>query len=373
MAPAVTMNPIDLAVSLKRDGVGPLYALVGEEDYLRDQALGNLRAATLDDPTDPFNCDVVYGDEATADDILTCALAPPVFARRRLVVVRQAERLPARESERLLDYLQHPCESATVVFVAAKLDGRLKFSQSLAQASTMVNCNPPWESQLGPWVSLEATRLGVVLDASATAALKEVAGESLYAMRAELEKLAAYVPPGRKADASDVAALRGKEPGASAFDLAEAIANGHRARALWILARTIEAGEPPLKTLGALVWQYRRIWKCKEQLRLGRRDGEVTRMLRMDLAAARRFVGMFSDEDLRAAWRRFAETDGLLKGGSAGAGVRIMEALLLALCDRQGNAGSSPTAPGPHERRQTPTGKKLSNVRTVKTVKQSAR
>ncbi len=373
MAPAVTMNPVDLAASLKRDGVGPLYALVGDEDYLRDQALGSLRAAVLDDPSDAFNCDVFYGDEATADDVLTCALEPPVFARRRLVVVRQAERLPARESERLLDYLQHPCESATVVFVAAKLDGRLKFSQSLAQTSTMVNCNPPWESQIGSWVAMEATRLGVALDASATAALKEVAGESLYAMRAELEKLAAYLPPGQRADASHVAALRGKEPGASAFDLAQAIADAHRPRALWILARTVEAGEPPLKTLGALVWQYRRIWKCKEQLRLGGRDGEVTRMLRMDLSAARRFVGKFSDEHLRAAWQRFIETDGLLKGGSAGTGARNMEALLLALCDLQESANASPAASGPHERRQPPTGKKLSNVRTVKTVKQSAR
>jgi DNA polymerase-3 subunit delta len=155
--------------------------------------------------------------------------------------------------------------------------------------------------------------------------------------------------------------------------LAQAIADRHRARALWILARTVEAGEPPLKILGALVWQYRRLWKCKEQLRLGGREGEVARTVRMDPTAARSFVGKFSDEHLRDALQRFLETDGRLKGGSAGAGVRIMETLLLALCARPGRTNASPTNPGAHERRPAPSSKKLSNVRTVKTVKRSAR
>jgi DNA polymerase-3 subunit delta len=203
--------------------------------------------------------------------------------------------------------------------------------------------------------------------------LKEVAGESLYAMRSELEKLVAYLPPGQTANASHVEALRGKEQGASAFDLAQAIAERHRARALWILARTVEAGEPPLKILGALVWQYRRLWKCKEQLRLEGREGEVARTLRMDPSTARGFLGQFSDEHLRDAMRRFLDTDSLLKGGGAGAGIRIMETLLLALCDRTGRGDASPATPGAHGRRPMPTSKTLSNVRTIKTVKRSAR
>ena len=131
-----------------------------------------------------------------------------------------------------------------MIFVAPKLDGRLKFTQALAKAAVTVDCSPLREAQWLPWLRQDAERAGVRLNEEAIELLKEACGGSLYSVRRELEKLAAYVSPGQVVAAGDVATLRGTEPGASVFDLTLAIGEENRGRALAILARNLEAGKP---------------------------------------------------------------------------------------------------------------------------------
>ena len=196
--------------------------------------------------------------------------------------------------------------------------------------------------------------------------LKEVGSESLYAVKRELEKLAAYVPPDRTVQSADVEALRGTESGASVFDLMSAIGAHDHGRALRILARNLENGEAPLRILGALVWQYRRLWKMKEQLKAGGREGEAARTLRMDPSRVRGFLAQFSDVQLTHTFRWFLETDSKLKGGSGSAPVRVMEDLLFRLCGQPSKSASSAARVQPAPPVPRPSGSRpVSNVRTV--------
>jgi len=354
-----------LNAQLSQGTVAPLYAVVGEEDLLRDMALGALKTALLGEGNGDFNCDLFYGDSASGIEIVTCASEVAVFSARRVVVVRAADKLPARECEALLPYLKEPNDTTAMIFAAPKLDGRLKFTQALTRTAVMVDCSPLREAQWLPWLKQEAERVGIRLHEDAIELLKEACGGSLYSVRRELEKLAAYVSPGQAVTAVDVAALRGTEPGASVFDLTLAIGESNRGRVLAILARNLEAGEAPLRILGSLAWQYRRLWKAKEVLQQGGREGEVARTLRMDPSKVRAFLEQFPDLHLHEALRLFLDADAKLKGGSAGRPVRILEDLLLQLCDRM-----RPNAPPPSSRRgsdapQPVRARTISNVRTI--------
>jgi DNA polymerase-3 subunit delta len=354
-----------LNAQLAQGTVAPLYAVVGEEDLLRDMALGALKTALLGEGEGDFNCDLFYGDNASGIEIVTCASEVAVFSARRVVVVRAADKLPARECEALLPYLKEPSDTTAMIFAAPKLDGRLKFTQALTRTAVTVDCSPLREAQWLPWLKQEAERVGVRLHEDAIELLKEACGGSLYSVRRELEKLAAYVSPGQAVTAVDVAALRGTEPGASVFDLTLAIGESNRGRVLAILARNLEAGEAPLRVLGSLAWQYRRLWKAKEVLQQGGREGEVARTLRMDPSKVRAFLEQFPDLHLHEALRLFLDADAKLKGGSAGRPVRILEDLLLQLCDRM-----RPTAPPSSSRRgsdapQPVRARTISNVRTI--------
>jgi DNA polymerase-3 subunit delta len=361
------IKSLELEPRTVKGPLAPLYVVIGEEDYLRDQALATLKRAVCGEAEDAgFNCDVFHGDEDTADRVLSCAMEIPVFAPRRLVVLKQADKWPAKETEKCLSYLSAPHESTILVVAAAKLDRRLKWTQALMQHAVVVDCDPLPDRQIPAWIHREARSFGITVQEDAVLLLKEVAGGSLYALRRELEKLSAYVPTGRPVHLEDVEALRGTEPGASVFDLIIAIGAGAVGRAFTILARNLDAGEAPLRILGALVWQYRRLWKVKDSTRQGGRPGEAGRALGMDPIRATAFLAQFSEAHLHQAFRLFMEADSKLKGGSGGSGKRVLEELLLQLCQRpkpdekpsSGPAGNLPRKPRP-----------VSNVRTIRTGK----
>ena len=368
------MKVYDLQSAIKHHGIQPLYLVSGEEkrsgetremeDCLRDQAVATIKAAVLGGADgEDFNYDVLYGDESDAAEILARATEAPMFGERRLVMVKAADRLPARDRDALLPYLDHPCDSTTLVFVAAKLDRRQRFTKALKERAVTVECSTLPDHHLMDWIRREADRAGVRLNEETILLMKELAvslndleGGALYRVRRELEKLAVYMPEGTEASPADVEAIRGGEPGASVFDLAEAIAARDRGRALRILARNLEAGEVPLRILGSLAWQYRQIWKARDSIR--------QRGVETDYRLQR-----FSEPHLRAAFQMFAEADARLKGGSAGRPVRVMESLLFSLCDRPGGAGQrtpeSTSVRGPQGGKAGGT-RPISNVRTIR-------
>lgn len=336
------MKALDLPAALAKQKLEPLYLIMGEEDHLRAFAVAQLRAAvrgTEDGGLDEFNSEVLYGDECDAPTILDRAGEAPVFAARRLILIKAADKLPARHGEALIPYLRAPSSTTTVAFVCAKMDGRLKWTQALKERAVLIDCSSLIEPQMSAWLTREAEALGLRISQEAAqdlkeyaASLKDSAGGSLGLVRRELEKLTIYVPEGRAATVEDVMAVRGTDAGASVFTMAEAIGGGRRAQALRILGRNLHAGEQPLRILGSLAWQYRQIWKAKEALEGRRSEAEAGRLLRMPTFKVRDFLARFSEAGLQQAFQRFLETDGALKGGSAVAPEILLEQLVLDLC-----------------------------------------
>lgn len=365
----------ELTPSIQQRGLAPLYLVVGEEDYLRDQVMATIKTAALGGQSlEGFNCDLFYGDECTASDILACARDLPAFAERRVVLVKDAEDLPAREVEHLIPYLKGPNDTTTLVILASKLDGRGRFSQTLRDCAVVVECGPLPASQAPGWVRAQAGQLGVRLDEDAVLLLAELAGHSLNLVRRELEKLAAFLPDGAVAGAADVEALRGAQPGASVFDLSAAIGAGDQTRALRIVARNLEAGEVPLRILGSLVWQYRRLWKAHALMERGIPAAELGRGLGIPPFRLREFLGqvrLFSGPQLRRAFELFVETDSALKGGRATAPERLLEKLLLDLCSSKRVTAPSPDQkPAPSVLSPPSSNRKGSRpIKTVRTIR----
>jgi len=68
------MKLYELTTALKKNGPGPLYLVLGEEDELREQAVAAIKAVIPhEEGLGDFNCEVLYGDESDASEILTRA------------------------------------------------------------------------------------------------------------------------------------------------------------------------------------------------------------------------------------------------------------------------------------------------------------
>lgn len=344
------MKHHELQGAIRRNGLAPLYLIVGEEAYLRDEAVAILRASMVREAKhgtrdasrgsegiieDEFNYDVLYADETDATEILSYAQEVSFFSTRRLIIIKWIEKLATRHGEGLIPYLQEPNDTTTLVFVGTKLDGRLKWAQTLKKHATVVECAPLFENQRLTWVKQQAMQLGIKLDENALHLLAETAGEGLYVTRGELDKLASFLPPKTAGSAKDVEAIRGMEPGVSVFDLATAIGFGDRGRALHIVAKNLEAGEAPLRILGALAWQVRRIWKAKSFLTAGTSQSQVARLVGIPPFRATEFfrlIHRWTEPQCAQALELFWEADSALKGGASAAPHRVLDQLILSLC-----------------------------------------
>ncbi len=340
------IKPAELGPSLRKKR---LFLALGEEDCLRDQTIEMIRTHCFSrlksvsggddrsnaDDRDVFSCDVLYGDETNAQEILTRAQEMPFFSNHQVVLLKWADKLPVREGEALIPYFSAPSDSTTLIVSAGKLDGRLKWVQVLKKQAVVVNCAPLYDNQQLGWVRQEAARLGIRLDAEAAGLLKDLASEGLYRVRRELEKLSLYVSTKETVKAYAVVAVQGAEPGASVFDLAGTIIQGNVSQALLIFEKTLESGEAPLRTLGALLWQYRRLWKAKDGLSRGVGEAAVAKSLGVPPFRQGEFFAMVRRVSLShfpEAFKVFSATDRALKGAAAGSPHRILHALVIALC-----------------------------------------
>jgi DNA polymerase-3 subunit delta len=307
----------ELKRQLAAGDLAPLYFVVGEEAPLRDDAVAAIWAAVLgpdDANVGVFNSDVVYGDETEAAEILTLCGNLPMFATRRLVVVKEVGALVAREAERLLPYLRAPVETTCLVLTGGKVDGRVRFFQALRQAAVSVDCAPLDAWALPAWVQDQAGALGLRLDEAARELLIEASGGDLGVLCREMEKLAAYVAPNTRVTAADVEAVQGADTSGSVHDLIDALQRRDRVGSLRFMGKVLDAGEPPLKVLGFLAACWRNMWRARQ----------------------------FSQEMLRD-FELFRETDSRLKGGGGGRRKERleMERLVLNLCRGAGRATPS--------------------------------
>ena len=342
------MNVQDFQRQIKSQSLAPLYLIIGEEPFFRDQVLELFRLAAQneehhdvadgsmsDETLSMFQADVVYGDETSASEILGLAEEVSFFTSRRRLFVKWADKLSARDGELLIPYFKSPNESTTLVFAAPKLDGRTKWVQTLKKQAVVVDCAPLIENQRAGWVTQQARDMGLQLEAQALEMLSDQANEGLYVVMRELEKLSAYLSNGQRVKVEDVELVRGKLPGISVFDWSEAVARGDHARALDIVAKNLETGEAPLRMLGAFLWQMRRIWKARAMLREGKDQSQAARQAGIPPFRAREFMQQvqgWEESHLRQAWTVFANADSALKGGRAAQPKLILDDLVIQLC-----------------------------------------
>lgn len=281
------LTPAALRTQIASGSIGPLYALVGEDDAEKAAVAGEF-TEMVDEGLRAFNVDRLYGGDADVDDLVQASATLPMMAPRRLVIVVEAEKLliPKRESkaaeeeqERLEAFLADPPSHATVVFVCGPLDQRRRVVKRLIQEAQVVNCGTIGdEADAERWVKTRAAGMGTPLDGGAVRALVRRTGLDLVRLRAGLERLALYAMGQKSISAEDVRQAVPAAPETQAeFGIANAISRNNAAEALHELHLALDAGAPPYFVLGQLR-------SAAEKLPPPRLRGGIDAVFRTDLA-----------------------------------------------------------------------------------------
>ncbi len=238
--------------------ISPLYIFTGDQIHLIDKALHELRDKVLG-TEDDMNYIVLHGDSTSADEISQNASTVPMFTKKKIVVVKSADKLKAKELSALEAYFESPSPLSCVVIIFS--DGKSPkikkkklptFDFSLEKGNTVSA------------VREEAQRLGCKITPRAAQTLISLVGEDLKELHNELVKLSLYRSEGTEIDIEDIEKHTRKAQFGDVFALINAISKRNKREAHRVLLDLEEQGEEPLSVLSRIIWRIRLVWKAKE-------------------------------------------------------------------------------------------------------------
>ncbi len=267
----VTYDSLQSALA-KRE-FSPVYLFYGEEDFLIEEATDAVVDAALTEDERGFNLDILYGTEADARDVVSHASSFPMMAERRVVVLREADKLS--QGEILASYVENPSPSTCLILTCTKPDMRRKPFVTVKKGGIAVEFKPMWENQVVSWVSARAKKSKRTLAADAGALLVAYAGTSLRELDNELEKLYIYVGDKTTITTEDVSAVVGLSKEFTVFDLQWAIASKDPGKATHVLERMIQAGEQPIVMVAVLTKFFQTLARVHDVRRRGSSSGQA--------------------------------------------------------------------------------------------------
>ncbi|HAL57735.1 MAG TPA: DNA polymerase III subunit delta, partial [Bacteroidetes bacterium] len=316
------------------------------EDFLIDESVQAIIENTLDPGMKGFNLDVVYGSKADARDVIAHAMSFPMMSGRRVVVVKEFEKLVSTDTakEIVSAYIEKPLESTCLVLISLDADFRRKPFTDLKKKAALVECKPLYDNQIPAWIAQRIRLSGKEAHAEACRLLQAYVGNSLRSIQNEIDKLFIFVGEKKQITAEDVAAVVGASKGYTIFELQNSIGRKDTKEAITILERMLTAGQSPQMIIVMLTRFFMQLWKLTDAKLRRSPDGEIAREIGLSPYFVKQhleFSTRFPAEHIEHNFQELLEADTVLKTTSRDPHL-VLDLLVLSLIS------------GPRERMRVP-------------------
>ncbi|MFA5536484.1 MAG: DNA polymerase III subunit delta [Bacillota bacterium] len=346
-----------LMTDLKNGRVKQVYLFFGEDFYFAEKILSELEQICFtDEGMKDFNYDIFDGERTSLTSVLEATLILPVFAERRLVVVKNASWLAAKKktlkeedgeidgeeevgpddsSLALHNYLENPCPSTVLVlFVPGSVDKRKKFYKTIAQHQAFLEGKDLKGQELRFFIQDYLKQQGKEIDERALALIINRQQEGTQFLEKELEKLVSYVGASKKINQSDVENILTLTIYNTIFDLTDAVGAKDAPKALWLFRKMLQEGENIFYISSMLVFQLRLIIQAKELLEKKITHQQIINSIKGSPYPIKKAIAQsknFAVNDLILALEKLLEADVSIKLGK-GEPKTVFEQTLFELC-----------------------------------------
>lgn len=232
------MNEINTIVSdIKKGNLKPIYFLMGEESYYIDKISDFIEETVLDEAEKGFNQQVMYGRDATIEDIVGAAKRYPMMAERQVLIVKEAQDL-SRNIEKLVSYAENPQPTTVLVlnYKYKKLDKRKKLYKVIAKSGLIFESKKLYENQVSDWIRRVLSGKNYQVEPKAAQMLVEFLGTNLSKISNELDKLMLILPEGTIINPTHIEENIGISKDYNNFELRKAVGEKNVVKANRIIA-----------------------------------------------------------------------------------------------------------------------------------------
>ncbi len=264
------MLAFDFLRDPSKPGVKPVYAVVGDDPYLRHEALTAITRVALSGEADELAVARFAGESASLADVLDEVRTLPFLAKARVAIVENADPFVTAHRKELEAYAEHPSTTGVLALAVKTWPGNTKLAKLVEKVGLAIDCKTPAERELPTWlVGLARSRYDLRLAEDAARLLVELVGPEVGLLSSELEKLSVYVGDRKTIQRDDVTTMVGAGRVEVIWEVLRAATTGRAPQALADLDRLLGAGEHPVGLLAAMTASLRKVYHAGH-LRLNR-------------------------------------------------------------------------------------------------------
>lgn len=249
---------------LKSQALPGVLLLEGEEEYVKESALAQLRAALLPEGLEAMNEVRLLADANEQQITAACETLPFMAEKRLVVVVDHPLTLPSKKAETDEDEAPAPTAAAKkkpaddglhayiakvpptamlVFYVRGKADMKKKLNKAIDAAGGAVHFDPLTPSELTSHINRKYGAYHKSITAEAAAELIVRAGPLLTGIDTQAKKLIDYLGDRPETTLDDVETLLNPNEEAIFYLLTDAILQGNKQKALTMLIELDRRGE----------------------------------------------------------------------------------------------------------------------------------
>lgn len=339
MAKAQEQNYLqELKAAIRSGQPERLYVFHGEELFLLNHYLDQLKKSILDELTVSFNFHRFTNETFEIRDFADAVENLPMMAERTMVQVDDIDLFKLNEDSRnkIIDILGDIPEYCTVVFTYEttpwKPDKRLKKLWDVVSDGTIVEFAKQNQRDLIAWIQRHFSAKKKQISSELCAYLIDITDGTMTSLAGEIQKIAAF----SSADVickADIDAVTEPVLDAVVFRMTDQLGAGNYGDALQTLQILLKMQQEPLSILGAIGNHFRRLSTARILLDHGKNYSELQKLYSLADYPAKKAMDAarnFRPEFCSKAAELILETDRKMKT-SFDDPQRLLELLILQL------------------------------------------
>jgi DNA polymerase-3 subunit delta len=315
----------------------PAYLVHGDDEVKLDDWRRRLRKRARDEGSST-TLEALSGDRANPEAFAEATGALTLSVGRRYILVDGVERWKEKDLPPAVDALKAlPPETVVLLIATGKPQrGKGPAPEKLAKAVSAAGGDvhlygAPTPAKFPRWIAERGRELDLVVSEDAAHTLLERIGPDQQRLMRELEKLATYAPEGGRVDSETVEAITVSDVEARAYELADALIERDRERALRLAEDLRERGVEIMHVLFAMLRQLRQARQASAMLEAGQSTQAIQSALRVPPWIAKQITAQARRADaaqLERALDDLAELDWAVRGaGDVDPGTALTLAL----------------------------------------------
>lgn len=335
----------ELKTALRDKSLGRLYVFHGEETFLLNYYLKQIKKQLVDELTESFNYHRLNKETFQLRAFADAVESLPMMAEHTFVWVDDIDLFKLTEDERskACEVLSDIPDYCTVVFTYEttpwKPDKRQKkLWEAFSKNALIVSFDKQEPRDLISWITRHFAANQKQIAPNLCSYLIDITDGTMTSLAGEISKICAY-SGSDTITKSDIDAVTEPVLDAVVFQMTDLLGEGRYGAALQKLQQLLKMQQEPISILGAIGSHFRRIGTARTLIDNGKNSGDLMRLCGIGDYPARKLMGVakrFSVTFCAKAAELVMETDRKMKT-SYDAPERLLEMLIMELAQEARN------------------------------------